>query len=213
MFMLVFSIERPHQTHHLYEPQASLKRSLQRLPPADRLVIIPMMKEYTAASLANKGINSLADSHRAHFEAIKAATESRWKIRIVTAILDYYIRTDRYDDIQDISCKSSVLKIHDDKGRDTTIEDEWLCEIVNFDSFDTFGTDGMVLADEDEYAVDADIWGKCVRQSTTGESREWGDYGADGEITKRLYRASFILGKFQSTILVRAYSCVSLLTF
>jgi hypothetical protein len=45
-----------------------------------------MAKNYTAASLAKKGINSLANfDHTPHVEAIKAATGSRWKIRIVTA--------------------------------------------------------------------------------------------------------------------------------
>lgn len=74
------------KSHNLYESQLPLKSSLQFLPPADRLLLIPMAKNYTAASLAKKGINSLANfDHTPHVEAIKAATGSRWKIRIVTA--------------------------------------------------------------------------------------------------------------------------------
>ena len=101
MFMLTFLLDDLIKTNHLNESQLPLKRSLEFLPPADRLLLIPMAKEYTAISLTSKGINSLANSDWVYLEATKAATKSRWKIRIITAELDFRVQTSRYDyDIQ-----------------------------------------------------------------------------------------------------------------
>ena len=146
-----------------------------------------MAKEYTAFSLANKGVNSLANYHRGSFEAIKAATGNGWKIRIVTAELKLLFQTGYHGGIHTLGRDSSVLQIFDEVGNDITTEEEWLRAIVDFQSVSD-SMDGMVLADaDDDYS---DIWGKCVRRSTTGEYRE-------DAITKHLFRASFILGTFR----------------
>jgi hypothetical protein len=168
--------------------QSPLKRSLRNLPPANRLLLIPMAKEYSAFSLANKGVNSLANYHRDSFEAIKAATGNGWKIRIVTAELKLSFQTGYYGDIHALGRDSSVLQIFDEEGNDITSEEEWLRAIVDFQSFSD-SMDGMVLADaDDDYA---DIWGKCVRRSTTPR-----EYREDAT-AKHLFRASFILGSFR----------------
>ena len=96
---------------------------------------------------------------------------------------------------------TSKATLYDKEGHDITSEDRWLREIVDFESFNRFVPDGIVLADADDDFVD--IWGPCVHESITGE------YIRN---TKHLYRASFILGKCQPTILVCAYCCVVLLT-
>ena len=160
--------------------QSMLKDTLGDLPPADRLVLIPMAKEYTAFSLANKGVNTLTNEHRSYYEAIKAA-ENGWKIRIVNAELKESFQTVDYGELHKTERDLSVLQIFDEEGNDITAEEEWLRAIMNFESIDDDSTDGMVL---DIYANN---WGDCIRSKTT---RHYGENAT----TKHVYRASFILG-------------------
>ena len=66
-----------------------LKSNLDTLRPADRMMLIPLAKEYSAASLACKGINALAHHHRAKLEAIKASVGDEWQVLITTANLNH----------------------------------------------------------------------------------------------------------------------------
>ena len=162
-----------------------LKYALGELPPADRLVLIPMAKEYTAFSLANKGVNTLANEHRSYYEAIKAAGNG-WKIRIVNAELKRSFQTGYYGDIHNIERDLSVLQIFDEEGNDITAEEEWLRAIVNFESFNEDDIDGMVLVEDP--GMYTNIWGECIRRKTSRHR-----YREDAT-TKLVYRASFILG-------------------
>ncbi len=186
MFMFAFVSKDLLKSHHFDESKSDLIRSLQFLPPADRLLLIPMEENYTAASLAKKGINSLANFDRAHFEAIKAATGNRWKIRIIAAELERYFQVGDNGKIHNASAGASVLKIYNEEGNDLTSEDGWLREDVDFDPFED-SVDRMVVADPDHGI--RDIWGTRFHQSTT-ESL----YGP--ATTKQLFKASFILVSF-----------------
>ena len=172
-----------------------LKRSLTDLPPVDRLLLIPLVKEYTEYSLS-KGIDALDYPHRKQYEAIKAATGEGWKIRIITAKLFHMVETSAYGENIPSSSTTSIQKIFDEAGNDiTTEEKKWLAATLDFDSAaDRMrGEDGMVLSDPgDDYA---EIWGSCVyvhRGSTS-------EYGSDDEGgTTHIYEATFILGKINA---------------
>jgi hypothetical protein len=163
-----------------------LKGSLADLPPVDRLLLIPLLKKYTEYSLA-KGVDALTYSHRKQYEAIKAATDEGWKIRIITAKLMHSFHTGYYAEQSYSSPTTSIQKIFDEEGNDiTTEEKKWLSKTLNFDSAIDMG--GMVLADPfDDYA---EIWGPsvCIHRSN--------DYDSEGDgRTTRVHTASFILGK------------------
>ena len=126
-----------------------LKRSLTDLPPVDRLLLIPLVKEYTEYSLS-KGIDALDYPHRKQYEAIKAATGEGWKIRIITAKLFHMVETSAYGENIPSSSTTSIQKIFDEAGNDiTTEEKKWLAATLDFDSAaDRMrGEDGMVLSD------------------------------------------------------------------
>jgi len=174
-----------------------LKRSLTDLPPVDRLLLIPLVKEYTEYSLS-KGVDALDYPHRKQYEAIKAATGEGWKIRIITA------KHFRFD-FSSYS-HTSIQKIFDEEGNDiTTEEKKWLAETLDFDS--AADMNGMVLSDPDDGL--AEIWGSsvCVHSdsSTYGSEDEGG--------TTHIYEATFILGKTDAFLLLYLLSFISLLTF
>lgn len=160
---------------------SSIKTALVGLPPADRMLLIPMAKEYTAASLAKMGINALECSHRARFEALNAAVSEEWRLLLVTAQLDCTQVTGYYGDITSTECVTSVVQIFDEDGQDITAEEEWIKGVVDFEAAAEEAAGGMMLAG---YAEDyCDTWGPSSCVSTSRYK------------LKRSYRASFILGK------------------
>ena len=180
-----------------------LKRSLTDLPPADRLLLIPLVKEYTEYSLS-KGVDAFDYPHRKQYEAIKAATGEGWKIRIITA-KHYRFDFSAYGVYNNSSSHTSIQKIFDEEGNDiTTEEKKWLAETLDFDS--AADMDGMVLSDPDDDI--AEIWGSgvCVHNDST--------YGSEDEGgTTHIYEATFILGKTDAFLLLYLLSYISLLTF
>jgi len=166
----------------LNHSMSSLKWSLDMLPPADRMMLIPMAKEYTALSLLHRGFNAFSPKHRARVEAIKAAAGEGWKLLIVTAELKHSEKTNYYGETIDSSSDLTVLQFFNESGNDVTAEEKWLKDVVDFDPVD----DGMMLADPDDgYGAN---WGGCASSSTSSP-----DYYSR-KTTKRTYRASFVLG-------------------
>ena len=55
------------------ESRTLLEESLYGLPPADRMVVLPLVKEYDGLTLVNTGINALSRFQRKRAEALKAA--------------------------------------------------------------------------------------------------------------------------------------------
>ncbi|KAK1741062.1 hypothetical protein QTG54_008314 [Skeletonema marinoi] len=92
------------------ETISPLTCSLGGLPPADRIVVIPLEKEYRIHSLANSGINALSRAHRQKAEALKAAGTD-WELRIVNAKLEH---TCGYYGFEDCNNNSSVIEIYDE---------------------------------------------------------------------------------------------------
>ena len=161
---------------------SSLKWSLDSLRPADRMLLVPLCKEYDALSfLRSKGINALVSKHRAKFEAIKASVGEEWKILIATSTLKHTRRTGYYGDILENTQDTSIVQIFDEEGNDVTSEEEWLKQVVDFDCCDEAGM--MLASYEDEYA---ERWGCCTSSSTRG-------YRKTTE-----YKTSFIIGQFHS---------------
>ena len=158
----------------LRDSLASLKLNIGMLPPADRVFVIPLAKNYPAHSFEYKGINALTPQHRSKFEAIRAASTKEWKILIVLAELTHTFETYAYDDDDK---EASIIQVFDEKGNDVTSEEEWLKDVIDFDCADG----GHMLANP--YFDDEDNWGRCVSKSSRGSTRT------------RKYRSSFILGK------------------
>ena len=169
----------------LHYSMSSLKWSLENLPPADRMLLIPMKRKYTASSLGRAGINAFAHHHRAYVEAIKAAAGEGWKLVIVTAELVHTRKTGYYGNILSNEKNSTIVFLFDEKGNNVTESEKWLKNVVDFDSA---MDDGMMLADnEDSYP---DNWGGCTSYTTSRS------YYGDRNTKKSKYRASFILGQF-----------------
>ena len=139
------------------ETISPLTCSLVGLPPADRIVVIPLEKEYRIHSLANSGINALSRAHRQKAEALKAAGTD-WELRIVNAKLEH---TCGYWD--DCDNNFSVIEIHDEFGKCVTEEMSWLTKAVDFDCV---AHDGMMLAAHDEDDDECvSNWGACKSES------------------------------------------------
>jgi len=135
------------------ETISPLACSLGGLPPADRIVVIPLEKEYRIHSLANSGINALSRAHRQKAEALKAAGTD-WELRIVNAKLEH---TCGY--FEDCNKNSSVIEIYDEFGKCVTEEMSWLTKAVDFDCV---AHDGMMLAAHDEDDDECvSNWGAC----------------------------------------------------
>ena len=148
--------------------------SLNGLPPADRIVVVPLKKRYTIHSLAKSGINALNLGHRRKAEALKAARPN-WVLLIVNAKL---IHTCGY--YGECTNESSVQEIYDELGNIvSTSKKSWLKRSVDFECV---AQDGMMLAaltrNEDE----------CVSNWGTGRRRD-DHYGYDESI----YTATFLV--------------------
>ena len=86
-YSLLYKQTNPNPTAGLIREKTShLLRSLNGLSPVDRMVVIPLKKQYRIHSLVNSGINALSDKHRQQAEALKAAGTD-WELRIVNAKL------------------------------------------------------------------------------------------------------------------------------
>ena len=174
--------EKAPTAHLLNKSISSLKWSLDMLPPADRMLLIPMAKRYTAASLANKGINAFSPKHRARVEAIKAAAGEGWKLLIVTAELKHIRKSGYYGNTISKGKASSLTTLFDEAGNNVTSEEKWLKNVVDFEPMD----DGMMLSDSSNgYGAN---WGSSVNCTSSST------YYNEETTTKRTYRASFVLG-------------------
>ena len=120
----------------------SLKKSLTGLPPADRLVVLPLHQNYEAFRLQHFGINALSHEHRKKAEALKAAG-TKWEFVIVNAMRE--ITFSRYDCSR--SNRTSILDIYDNKGSHVTDELSWLERSIDLNSIEKDG--GMLLAFDD----------------------------------------------------------------
>eukprot|EP00984_Skeletonema_dohrnii_P014960 scaffold6403_cov128-Skeletonema_dohrnii-CCMP3373.AAC.11 len=155
------------------EKTSHLLRSLNGLSPVDRMVVIPLEKQYRIHSLVNSGINALSNKHRRKAEALKAAGTD-WELRIVNAKLEH---TCSY-----YNCRSraSVIEIYDELGKCVTSEMSWLKKVVDFDNVDH---NGMMLALDDENRSSCvSNWGACKSERRT--------YYDD---SKKIYRATFLV--------------------
>jgi len=181
-YTLRFGEEKAPTAHLLNKSISSLKWSLEMLPPVDRMLLIPMAKRYTAASLVNMGVNAFSPKHRARVEAIKAAAGEGWKVLIVTAELKHTRKSGYYGNTISTEKDSSVTTIFDEAGNNVTREEKWLKNVVDFEPMD----DGMILSDNPNgYGAN---WGSSV--SCTSSST----YYQEVTTTKRTYKASFVLG-------------------
>ena len=141
------------------EKTSLISCSLNGLPPADRIVVVPLKRRYSIHSLAKFGINSLYIEHRQKAEALMAARPN-WVLLIVKAKLVH--TCGYYDDCTNVT---SVREIYDELGNNVTREMSWLKRSVDFDCV---AQDGMMLAaphnedeDEDDYGcVPRAHWGK-----------------------------------------------------
>jgi hypothetical protein len=151
------------------ESTSQFKRALNGLPPADRMVLIPLEEEYDVLSLVNSGINALSRKHRQKAEALKAAGAD-WELLIVNAKL---VHSCGYD----CSDNTSIIEVFDENGIRVTSEMSWLNDVVDFDSFEH--DDGMLLGFEFEDECVSN-WGDC--------KSEVGSYSS-----KQIYQATFLL--------------------
>jgi len=140
-YSLLYKQTNPNPTPGLIREKTShLLRSLNGLSPVDRMVVIPLKKQYRIHSLVNSGINALSDKHRQKAEALKAAGTD-WELRIVNAKLEH---TCGY---YNCSGLTTVIEIYDELGKCVTSEMSWLTKAVDFDCV---AHDGMMLAAHDE---------------------------------------------------------------
>ena len=149
--------------------------SLKGLPPADRIVVVPLKERYPDHSLANSGINTLNIEHRQKAEALKAARPN-WVLLIVKAKL---IHTCGYFDA--CTTVTSVREIYDELGNNVTSEMSWLSRSVDFECVDE---DGMMLA-----APHDDEAEECVSRAHWGEQLET-DYHCDDQ---SFFMATFLV--------------------
>mmetsp|Transcript_35287 Transcript_35287/g.72082 ORF Transcript_35287/g.72082 Transcript_35287/m.72082 type:complete len:734 (+) Transcript_35287:666-2867(+) len=155
------------------ESRTLLEESLYGLPPADRMVVLPLVKEYDGLTLVNTGINALSRFQRKRAEALKAAGPD-WELLIVNAKLEH---TCGYDEHYDLA---SVIEIFDENGNRLTEEMSWLTKAVDFDCV---AHDGMMLAAHDEDDDECvSNWGACKSESRT--------YYDD---RKKIYEATFLV--------------------
>ena len=105
----------------------TFKTALRLLPPAERIVLIPLLndvggmpvaQEYHASTLS-KGFNALSSHHKAKANSIKAAG---WKVLIINAKLDYTSTSFGYEGNFGYSDKeSSIQRVFDEEGNDVTV--------------------------------------------------------------------------------------------
>eukprot|EP00985_Skeletonema_marinoi_P002537 scaffold1048_cov135-Skeletonema_marinoi.AAC.8 len=146
----------------IHESISPFKRTLNGLPPADRMVLIPLEKEYDGLTLVNTGINALSRAHRQKAEALKAAGAD-WELLIVNAKLEHSCGYDEHNEI------ASVIEIFDENGNRLTEEMSWLTKTIDFSSIEH--GDGMLLAfDHDDVCVSN--WGACKSISGAYNSKQ-----------------------------------------
>lgn len=142
----------------IWEKTSPLTHSLNGLPPADRMVVVPLETQYRIHSLANSGINALSRAHRQKAEALKAA-QPHWELLIVNAKL---VHTCAYEFGFDPCTNVTLVKeIFDELGNCVTNEMSWLNKSVDFDCV---ADDGMMLAalnqDQEECVSN---WGPVIQ--------------------------------------------------
>jgi len=159
-----------------------LEQSMAFLPPLERIVLVPLLKEYDVSSLIMNGINELSYEHRSKAEAIKAARKGDWRVLIVNAKM-VHSYPDNYNTMESFTTKTTILHMIDEEGNDVTKSMEWLEDTINFDSIVTGNTGndmGTILsirqeaADPyDDYNDDygppchfPDEWGETTKQDT-----------------------------------------------
>lgn len=167
----------------LRDSMSPVKKSVAGLPPADRILLVPLKKEYTVVSLATKGVNAMTSEHRAKFEALVTA-------ELTHAVVDSYYHDDDADDVSSTT-QTALVRTFDSKGHDVTKKEKeaWLKDVVvDFSAAAEGAAGGMVLARASENPNN--IWGNNGRFF-----RETGYSSYDEGILMKKYRASFILGK------------------
>jgi hypothetical protein len=138
-----------------------LKSILNRLPREDRLVMLPLDRQYAAASIARFGFQALKGRDRDRQQAVATASKGFYTTMIVRASRTDAERGDGDDECDDFyanDCEpgSPVLecKVYDTDGCDCSADLKWIRNQVNFDSVDG---NGMVLATKS--AVE-EMWGE-----------------------------------------------------
>jgi len=133
-----------------------IESSLNGLPPDDRMVLIPLEREYDGLSLVNAGIKALSREHRQKAEALKAAG-AEWEFLIVNAKLVHSC-----SDYGDDSSVTSIMEVFDERGNRVTSEMSWLKRTIDFGSIEH--DEGMLLAFDDDYECVSN-WGVCKARS------------------------------------------------
>jgi len=212
--------ESDHDERHtlamLRSSMLPLEQSMAFLPPLERIVLIPLLKEYDVSSLMMNGINELSYEHRAKAEAVKAGRKGDWKVLIVnTKMVHSY--PDSYETMINFTTKTTVLHMIDEDGNDVTKSMKWLEEITDFDSVVTQSTGnqmGMMLStrpdadpyDEyNEYGPPCHFpneWGEATKKDTVScccyNGKEYcSTHNDDNDSTT--YTASFILAYDQAS--------------
>ncbi len=151
---------------------SSIERSLNGLPPEDRMILIPLEKEYDGISLVNAGIKALSREHRLKAEALKAAG-AEWEFLIVNAKLEHSCGS--YSEETGVP---SILEVFDDRGNRLTSDMSWLKRTIDFGSIEHH--EGMLLAFDDDYECVSN-WGACKARSSHYEHYD------------QTYRATFLV--------------------
>ncbi|KAL9182066.1 hypothetical protein ACHAXT_012409 [Thalassiosira profunda] len=177
----------------LKSSMGSLTWSLNGLPPSDRIVLAPLLKEYKAVDLGRHGINALSHAHRSRFEAIKVSTSRKgWRALILNAEMTHIHRTSYY---ANDTRETSIVQIFDEEGNDVTAAEERMKEVINLTPFDVGG--GMILNfDEEEYQ---ESWGCPFSSSVTTSTYR-------GTVTDK-FVSSFILA-YDATLVDAELQCL-----
>ncbi len=128
---------------------------LNGLSPDDRMVLIPLEREYDGLSLVNAGIKALSRVHRQKAEALKAAG-AEWELLLVNARLVHNCRSDDHND------RTSVMEVFDERGNRVTSDMSWLKRTIDFHSIEH--NEGMLLAFDDDFECVSN-WGACKATS------------------------------------------------
>ena len=164
---------------------SSLKWTLNGLPPSDKILLVPLLKEYKAVDLVRYGINALSHDHRSRVEAIKvSASRKGWRVLILNAEMTRTHRTNYYGNTISSGTAPSIVQIFDEEGNDVTDAEEGMKAIVNLTPFDVGG--GMILNFGEEDCEES--WGCPFSSSVTSS-----DYNRS-TITDK-FVSSFILGE------------------
>ena len=173
-----------------------LENSLSLLPRPDRMVIVPLQKEYTGAVISRHGIKALLNDHRAKAESLKVAGEN-WNVLIVNAT-NKYSTTSTVDVDWSGRSEISVSCIYDEQGRGRKNEYKWIEKILDFSpiAVDGGSGSGMLLTASNPIP---DNWGQRKSRKTLyhhdgydSDSLYGYGYGGTSEYVST-YRATFLL--------------------